>query len=286
VLFKRSGKAKPAIVTGSMYGVGFRFEASSAELLDAALELMPPAWSPDDRDTAEPSADRAGVAEPGSPELHLRLEPDETDGYRLFRDKRQLTAGTLEDAFEDFDRTVRLHLAFEAPEHLFLHAGAVAYQGHGIVIPGASFSGKTSLVTALVRAGAEYFSDETAVIDGNGLLHPYPKPLGMRLDSNLPDQTNQHVSTIGGTSGRLPVTLAFVVAAEYRPGATWDPVELSPAEVVTVLLQHTFRGLNRPQESLDVIVNAAATATGLKGDRGDAPEVAAEVLSRAAALGS
>jgi uridine kinase len=42
----------------------------------------------------------------------------------------------------------------------------------GIAIPGRSFSGKTSLVTALVRAGAVYYSDEFAVIDRDGLVRP------------------------------------------------------------------------------------------------------------------
>ncbi len=271
MLFKRNGKRQSAITTGSMYGVGFTIEASSSELLDATLELMPPAWSAGDAGTAE---------------LHLRLESDDAGLYNLYGGDLQLTAGTLEDAFEDLDRTVRLHLALNAADHLFLHAGAVAYQGRGIVIPGASFSGKTTLVTALVRAGAEYYSDETAVIDGDGLLHPYPKALGMRLDPSRPDQTNQQVSTIGGTSGQLPVALALVVAAEYRPGASWDPVPLGPAEVVTVLLQHTFRGLNRPQESIDVLRKAAAATTGLKGERGDAAEVAADLLAGIAAVES
>jgi hypothetical protein len=42
-----------------------------------------------------------------------------------------------------------------------------------MVLPGKSFAGKTTLVAALVRAGAEYWSDEYAVLDANGDVHPY-----------------------------------------------------------------------------------------------------------------
>ena len=57
-----------------------------------------------------------------------------------------------------------------------MHAGAVAWRDRGIVIPGRSHSGKTTLVRALVEA-ARYYSDEFAVLDPQGRLHPYPLPL-------------------------------------------------------------------------------------------------------------
>ena len=67
-----------------------------------------------------------------------------------------------------------------ARRRVFLHAGAVAWNGLGIVIPGGTMSGKTSLVRELLQAGALYYSDEYAVLDDLGRLHPYPQPLGVR----------------------------------------------------------------------------------------------------------
>jgi hypothetical protein len=66
-------------------------------------------------------------------------------------------------------------VAENARRWIFVHAGVVAWRGQAIVIPGATQSGKTSLVAALVRAGAEYFSDEYAVFDARGRVHPLPR---------------------------------------------------------------------------------------------------------------
>jgi hypothetical protein len=55
--------------------------------------------------------------------------------------------------------------------------------GRAVILPGRSMSGKTSLVAALVKAGATYFSDEYAVLDKLGMVHPYIKTLSLRTDS-------------------------------------------------------------------------------------------------------
>src|ERR687894_479249 len=49
----------------------------------------------------------------------------------------------------------------------------VARGGRALVRPGPSLSGKTTLVAALVRSGAAYLSDEFAVLDPEGRVHPY-----------------------------------------------------------------------------------------------------------------
>jgi hypothetical protein len=67
----------------------------------------------------------------------------------------------------------------------FLYAGVVAWQGHAIVFPGRSLSGKTTLVREMLRLGATYYSDEFAVVDNSGLVHSFPRPLGIREDPSL-----------------------------------------------------------------------------------------------------
>ena len=66
-----------------------------------------------------------------------------------------------------------MHLAERARNRIFIHAGVVGWQGRAIVIPGRSFSGKSTLVAALLQAGATYYSDEFAVLDGRGYVHPF-----------------------------------------------------------------------------------------------------------------
>src|SRR5262249_36246454 len=87
---------------------------------------------------------------------------------------------TSEACLRTFEADVQLHVAEMAPERVFVHAGVVAYQGRGILLPGRSFAGKSTLVRELVQAGAQYYSDEYAVLDADGAVHPYPRPLSIR----------------------------------------------------------------------------------------------------------
>ena len=58
-----------------------------------------------------------------------------------------------------------------------VHAGAVLWGERALLLPGVTHAGKSSLVAELLRRGATYFSDEYALIDSEGRVHPYPRPL-------------------------------------------------------------------------------------------------------------
>ena len=252
-------------VAGAAYGVSMTLEASTPELLTEMRAYLPPAWKDDAA---------------GASDWDFRMTRDKSGRCELYHVDRVIADGPASEVFGAFEHMVRLRFAQNSPTHFFLHAGAVAYQGAGIVIPGASFSGKTTLVSALVRAGAEYYTDENAVLDGQGLLHPYPKPLGVREVPGEWTQTAQTVDDLGGVGGTEPVPVRLVVVSEYRPGAGWEPVTLSPADTVLTLMQFTVGGLDRPADSMQVMRRAAEGVTALKGDRGDADAVAAELMDR------
>lgn len=184
---------------------------------------------------------------------------------------------SLDVAIEALDSVVRQRISFYAPDRTFVHAGVVAHGGSALLVPGASFSGKTSLVAALVRAGAVYYSDEFAPIDDDGLVHPYAKPLSLRGANQL--QTNHLVETLGGVAGEEPVPVGAVVAASYRPGAEWQPKRLTEGEGALAILAHTVPARERPEQSLRAIKRAVEGATLLEGERGEADEIAPLLLA-------
>jgi hypothetical protein len=157
-----------------------------------------------------------------------------------------------------------------------VHAGVVAYGSRAIVIPGRSFSGKTTLVAELVKAGAVYYSDEYAVLDEGGLVHPYSKPLSIRL-AGL-GQTDFHVSELGGVAGDAPLPIGLVVAARFEPGADWRPRELSGGESVLAMLANTVPAQDRPAQSLATIKRALNGTLVLEGERGEAAGLSRELL--------
>ena len=76
-------------------------------------------------------------------------------------------------------------IAIESRDFVAVHAGVVADGDRAIVMPGVSFSGKTTLVRALVEAGAVYYSDEYAMFDEAGRVHPYARQLSFRPPEGL-----------------------------------------------------------------------------------------------------
>jgi hypothetical protein len=263
-MFSRSRKQAPAPVAYEVYGVGFIFEAGDRRTLARMVEVIPPARREIELDEELP-----------------RLVMAEFDGgYLLTINDDEVARGELELVLESVETHTRNIVAFTSPNHVFVHAGVVAHRGRAIVIPGPSFSGKTTLVAALAQQGATYFSDEYAVIDVVGLIHPFPKPLAIRLTDGSPHQTYHDIAQLGGSAGAQPVKLGLVVAAQYRAGADWSPTELSPAETILELFGNTFLAVDRPEQSLATLRLAVGEATGLKGDRGEADATAQALLSR------
>jgi len=110
------------------------------------------------------------------------IQIDPTGAYLLLRDDKPFTKAGLEfeHALLLLEAQVRAHIALHAPDRIFVHAGVVAHRGRASCCRGLSFAGKTTLVAALVRAGATYYSDEFAPLDADGLVHPYARPLSLR----------------------------------------------------------------------------------------------------------
>ena len=62
---------------------------------------------------------------------------------------------------------------------LAIHAGVVAIGDSTIAFPSVSGNGKTTLTAACLLSGFSYISDEALVLDDNGSVIPYPKPLAL-----------------------------------------------------------------------------------------------------------
>jgi hypothetical protein len=179
---------------------------------------------------------------------------------------------------EALERDLQLYVAERARRRLFVHAGVVGWRGRAIVIPGRTMSGKTTLVRALVRAGATYYSDEYAVLDERGRVHPYLKPMSIRDAGGRPKKILPEA--LGGTSGVKPLPLGLVVATSYREGARWRPRPLSPGRAVMELLAHTVSARRDPERAFATLRSATGEAMVIKGARGDADEIAEVLLGR------
>lgn len=175
----------------------------------------------------------------------------------------------------DFHKRIGQH----SPNRLFVHAGAVAWKGCSIVIPGRTRLGKTSLVRALVELGATYYSDDWAVFDERGWLVPYPKRLSIRRPGG--GMRQRPVEELGGVAATEPLPLGMVVMTKFREGANWRPRENSRAQAMMALWERAVVARKRASFALPILEKAVANADVLKGPRGEAPEVARALLEYA-----
>jgi hypothetical protein len=248
-------------------GVRIRVSTDAPEVLDRVPAILPPDAQPCPPSTAD------GTYE-------IRSRPG--GGYDFLLDGSPVSERIeLPLALTLLEGQLQVYVGLHAPNRIFVHAGVVGYEGRAIVVPGRSFAGKTTLTLALVRAGAVYYSDEFAVLDERGLVHPYARPVSVRDGGEA--QTDHHIERFGGVVGVEPLEVGTVVFAQYRPGAEWDPTEIAPAKGALSMFENALPALSRSEESMRAIKQAVRGALLLEGDRGEADVVARSLLARLSA---
>jgi len=161
-----------------------------------------------------------------------------------------------------------------------IHGGVVGHEGRVILLPGSTGAGKSTLVAELVRQGASYFSDEYALIDAAGRVHPYPRPLFLRNGPG--DGRPVLASEMGGTVAREPIAVGLVLELRYAADAELTLRAVSQGEGMLLLLRNTPQALEDQPWILAPLERAVAGAACYAGARGEAREAAAAVLRLAA----
>jgi len=265
------------VLRGIAFGVPFEARVDDRRLLPALRARLPPGSTPT----------RA------SPAIVLSLvhEVSDTTRWRTVSSRRggrgigltvrldgeQVARGLSHaDALDVFESELQLSVARRAQPEVFVHAGVVAVRGRAILVPGRSGTGKTTLVQALVEAGATYFSDEYAVVDAAGRVHPYPRRLSVRMRGGRKER-----QPVPRKRGQGSVPIGLIVQTQYRPGARWEPAALSSGECVLALLSNTVPARDRPGEVLATLVRASDGALGFRGDRGPAARTARALIALA-----
>ncbi len=243
--------------------VGVRF--NDPALLERLGPHLPPGWRP----CASPEVDQIF-----SVWVSARGARGRTVGRVYAGGQRRALAKDLGQALDVLESEIRQSVAAAARGRTFVHAGVVGWRGHAILVPGRSRSGKTTLVAELVKSGAVYYSDEFAVLDRHGRVHPFAKSLSIREGGCARHEVvrRRHAEELGGSCGEQPLPVGLVVLASYRPGAEWRPATLTRGQAVLEMLAHTVPARLRPKASLAALERAVARATVLRGERDEASE--------------
>jgi hypothetical protein len=262
----RMGSAgrRPGVLRGAAYGVPFEIRVDDRRLLLAIRQRCPPGWK---RSRRKPrcvlSIEHGRASPPGGLSVSM-------DGIAV---ASELSHAAALDVLES---ELQLTVARFA-EKVFVHAGAVALGDRVVLLPGRSGAGKTTLVRALVDAGATYYSDEYAVIDARGRVHPYARRPSIRTVGASKERI-----AVPRRTGRRPRPVGFVIATEYSRGAKWAPQPLTRGECVLALLSNTVPARDRPRKVLTTLAKAVGPARGLRSPRGSTASVVRTLVALAA----
>jgi hypothetical protein len=254
-----------------LYGVKIGIRANRHGSIHHLLPFLPPSWraiKPPKKLDNLYSWLVGGEHRPNVRNLDLMY----SGAGRIVRTSKR---DELQDVFE---RDLRMNVALLSRKFVFIHAGVVGWRGRAIVMPGKSFTGKSTLVEALVRAGAEYLSDEYAVLDSKGFVHPFAKPISIRAPVTL-KQSDIDIAAIGGRVSSQPMRVKIILTTRYRMHSKSRFQESSPGQGTLDLVANAVAARFTPHRVVRVTGKVCARAMVLRGTRGEARETAEHLLA-------
>jgi len=212
----------------------------------------------------------------------------------------QFEPSRLEEVLPYVEWTLNWHVPNLLPDCLQFHASAVEIDGQGVILPGESGVGKSTLTAGLLAGGARYLCDEFALVDTRtALLQPYPRALcikkaaypvirdlGLRLHGG-----RRHVKSTKGTVGFLdplsvrpdaigrPAPVRFIIFPRYTPGADPALIPIRRAEAAFSLLPTCFNLLRCTRPGVDMVASLVRSAACYRLIVGDLPRTCAQVLA-------
>lgn len=223
-----------------------------------------------------PSASRLCGNYEVSDELSLVVNQGKDKNGFYFNDELAMEISEFDDSLLEpiGDKILVVLAQISLPEKFYLHAGGVAWNDFGILLPGTSFAGKTTLTRELIKAGADYLSDDCVVLDNQGYLLPFPRDLAIRTDSG--ERIFRNAEYFGSKTAEKKVRLELILFTEFEKNAEWKPTPVSRGRGVLELMNNFyFRpsvGL-MPGEILKSLVSVTSSVEMYEGKRNEAGAV-------------
>lgn len=203
----------------------------------------------------------------------LRIAPQDDHAHRLLIDGAPIVTSRRPDRpYAHLLHQINARaIADSGAGATLLHASAALSPLGVLLLPAPMESGKSTLVTGLIRRGWEYVTDEIAAIGGDLDLRTYPRSVSLdpgswhlfpdlRPDIHpsivryLPPQWQVHPERIGRIATG-PLTVAGVVLPSYIPASRTRLRGLDPVEALRDLLACCFTFPEHTERDLDVLAD-------------------------------
>lgn len=224
-----------------------------------------------------------GYGDP-APHVTFRIAPGGRAGkLALYRDG-ELTYEGASDAClaEKLLGDVGFALADKSRGGLLFHAGALAWDRKGLLLPGSIGAGKTTLTMWLAvqrLGGLTYLSDEMVFFPaGSHAMQPYTRPLNLKSGAraalrglfDFEGQADRLMSTpygdlihpellnFAGPGDEIPLSL--IIFPRYVAGSEFELQPLSKAQAGLALMECLVNARNLPDHGFSGVVRLARTA--------------------------
>jgi hypothetical protein len=219
------------------FGCKIRVETPRPELLEILNRYIFPAFC------------RVDIS-PASANISLRVIED-SDRFDLLLNKAKVAS--VEDPMSLVLASIKAldeAVIYRLEGLRAVHAGAVLFGNKALLLPGCTHAGKSSLVAELLQRGATYLSDEYALVDSVGRIHPYPRPLLLR--NGRPKQSPVLPAELNSCFATGPASVRWILSLEYRPECRWSVRELPQSEGLIILLRNTPHTLEESPGMVDL----------------------------------
>ena len=207
---------------------------------------------------------------------HRRRYQVSADGFVHFEPTR------FQEVLPYVEWSLNLQIPRVMPQSLQLHSSALEVDGQGVIFPGLSGVGKSTLTAGLLARGWRYLCDEFALIHTGTLqLQPYPRAICIKRASHpiieslgLAVHGNRHyvkaakglVGFIRPKSVRSDVVgracpVRYIIFPKYTQGAGPALVPISRAEAAFELHRFCFNLLRCRGVGLDVLAGVVRGAS-------------------------
>jgi len=208
--------------------------------------------------------------------INLRVDRDAAGFSVWLNQNLAALAVTLHDAALAAVKALDEAVVHRMKTFKAVHAGAVLIKEKALLLPGLTHAGKSSLVAELLRRGASCFSDEYALIDSEGCVHSYPRPLLLRNGGPL--QSLVLPKELHASYAIRTAAVGWIMALDYGAGEVWDVHEISQGEAVMLLLRNTPHEMAQSPEMIEFFLRVATNAICYQGRRCDVAEAATHIL--------
>jgi serine kinase of HPr protein (carbohydrate metabolism regulator) len=202
---------------------------------------------------------------PARGDRSFQVTGDGSDRWKIYWDSCQMASLDSRDLAKTHLVATVNRVVLDQVDLLAAHAGVVRLGSRIIAFPAASGGGKTTLTAALLSRGCQYLSDEALVLDEDGVVVPYPKPLALSQWSCRAVGVEARgierlmVPADFGSAVARGGPLTDMVVAEY--GEKETRIERLPrSTAVTALLGNAFNHYKDPAHAFHLSTQVASAA--------------------------